>query len=48
MRKNLSKKWHTLLEVEREGFIVKSKESSKEYSLKKGVIKKVKLFLIKK
>ncbi|WKA03557.1 hypothetical protein VitviT2T_021659 [Vitis vinifera] len=41
LRKKLSKKWNALSKVEKEDFMAKSKESSKQYSLQKGVGPKV-------
>ena len=41
MKKKLSKKWNALSKVEKEDFMAKSKESSKQYSLQKGVGPKV-------
>nr|CAN81620.1 hypothetical protein VITISV_021703 [Vitis vinifera] len=37
LRKKLSKKWNALSKVEKEDFMTKSKESSKQYLLQKGV-----------
>ena len=45
LRKNLGKKWNALSKVEKENFMAKSKESSKQYSLQKGVVPKVIFFL---
>ncbi|KAL6335436.1 hypothetical protein AAG906_029679 [Vitis piasezkii] len=40
LRKKLGKKWNELSKVEKEDFMAKSKESSKQYSLQKGVVPK--------
>eukprot|EP00261_Vitis_vinifera_P039230 XP_019080473.1 PREDICTED: uncharacterized protein LOC104881558 [Vitis vinifera] len=41
LRKKLGKKWNALSKVEKENFMAKSKESSKQYSLQKGVVPKL-------
>ncbi|RVW87075.1 hypothetical protein CK203_048325 [Vitis vinifera] len=41
LRKKLGKKWNELSKVEKEDFMAKSKESSKQYSLQKGVVPKL-------
>ena len=46
--KKLSKKWNLPSKVEKEGFMEKLKESSKQYSLEKGMGPKVILFVMNK
>ena len=48
LRKKLSKKWNALSKVEKEDFMTKSKESSKQYLLQKGVGPKVNFFVMNK
>ena len=46
--KKLSKKWNLPSKVEKEGFMEKLKENSKQYSLEKGMSPKVILFVMNK